>query len=439
MPRSSASGRTSATNRVRAQNIPASLSFNGTTSKIVATAISGLSTGFTFATWVKPNNITAVQTMLANATGASDEAVLGFDVNGNVRMGYFDGTTTHKTSSNNPTNIIQGQWHFIVGGYDGTNTFLYVDTVVQSGGNAPSFASTNTLIIGARNDSSRFLLGNLLQVLIYKRVLTQDQINKLYQQGKVPDTPFAQYNLTEGADTTAIDTSGNGNNGTITAGTYTTDVPSALRKQVGGKLAYNGDFEYAPPFTAAQTNTGWVTGVSGGGGSTSTSSSPFGWGCITAFGTGTVQYDNTTPNTGNNSMKLSLTATGSSREVTASNNGTPVRHEFMIPATPGTNYTLTYWMRTNYVSGASATGASAAIYEYTGSNSFATGTFGTFVQTTTGWTQYKVSATIGAGTRFITPAMRVRGNDGTATLIMDAWFDDLVLTPTVNTTRSAAV
>ena len=54
----------------------------------------------------------------------------------------------------------------------------------------------------------------------------------------------------------------------------------------------------------------------------------------------------------------------------------------------------------------------------------------TKVKTTTGWTKYTTVFTTNSATREVNIEPRIYGHTGTGTLIMDAWFDDIVLKKT---------
>lgn len=214
----------------------------------------------------------------------------------------------------------------------------------------------------------------------------------------------------------------------------------ASARQPISNLVKNYNFENAPPFTAAQTSgvNRWIDGSAGG--LVSDTAYPYGWGTITITNGVSIKYDTSVYYSGTTSMKLSTTATNSAVAV-ASSKGTSVSDGVLtgIPVTPSTSYTLSFMMKTNYVSGDATSGAYVDLSERTGGYATVLNTPSTKVKTTTGWTSYSITVTTGATTRFIMPLLRVIGNDGTATLIMDAWFDDIVLTPTTPITRTAVV
>jgi hypothetical protein len=103
---------------------------------------------------------------------------------------------------------------------------------------------------------------------------------------------------------------------------------------------------------------------------------------------------------------------------------------------PGASYTGTVWMKTNYVSGDSSDGAFVNFREVTALGTLVASNITAKIKTTTDWTPYTVTFTTGFSTRFIVPRLSVVGQTGTGTLIMDAWFDDIVLKPTVTTART---
>jgi hypothetical protein len=202
------------------------------------------------------------------------------------------------------------------------------------------------------------------------------------------------------------------------------------RKTVENLLT-NGDFEYAPSFTAATNTTSrWIDGTAGGSGA---SQSPYTWGIFGASLSTSAQFDTAQTKTGQYSLKLSTLSANRictvAPQIAVTNQGIP-------PALPSTTYSYSFWMKTNKTSGDSA-GAYIDFLERVGSGSAGTSHLSTQVNTTTDWTYYSGSFTTTANCRFITPKLFVEGNTGTATLIMDAWFDDITLVKSPVQTRTA--
>lgn len=201
-------------------------------------------------------------------------------------------------------------------------------------------------------------------------------------------------------------------------------------------LVYNGNFEIAPTFVAAtNTSARWVDGSASG---SAAQKSQHGWAIVsgTTAGTFSAQYDATAPNSGTNSMKLSLGATGSALEVGPVTSITTLNDlRCAIPVSGSTAYTCTYWMRTNLTSGSSTSGAYLRANERNNIAGGSVNNDGTKILTTTGWTQYTINFTTASATRFIIIRASLVGTGGSANLVMDAWFDDIVLTPTAGITR----
>jgi hypothetical protein len=96
-------------------------------------------------------------------------------------------------------------------------------------------------------------------------------------------------------------------------------------------------------------------------------------------------------------------------------------------------------MKTTANSGSATSGAGLDAREWNGAGTVgATNVIGTPVTTTTDWTKYSATFTTASTARFIQIRPQVIGNDGTATLIMDAWFDDIKLTTTTPDVRLVA-
>jgi hypothetical protein len=214
-----------------------------------------------------------------------------------------------------------------------------------------------------------------------------------------------------------------------------TRTTTSSRDIVNQNLIYNGNFELTPPFVAATAAANrWIDGTAAG----SNARKSYGWADILNTGTCSVSFDGESPHSGTSSLKLSLTATGSRKDAqNVISAGTLANLQRTAPIiSPNTNYTFTFWMRTNRSSGDSSNGAFVRLTEYNGAGTAGTQTSSTAVKTTTAWTQYTLTFTTGSTARFLVVQLLNIGNTGTATLIMDAWFDDMILRPTIAPTRT---
>jgi len=195
-------------------------------------------------------------------------------------------------------------------------------------------------------------------------------------------------------------------------------------EDVGQNRIFNGNFEFAPGTNVACGVFGaWLDGTSGG-----SATNTYGWRQAKAAGSGASLFSNVSPIDGTYSLKASTTATASSEAVyNYDPTSTATKAATCIPCLSSTSYTLTYKMSAQLNSGAATTGAVLTLYQYTSVGGIVSATNGTNQNTTTAATPYTIVFTTGSTARFFGIALTVVGNDGTGTLIMDAWFDDITL------------
>jgi hypothetical protein len=210
------------------------------------------------------------------------------------------------------------------------------------------------------------------------------------------------------------------------------------RRRALNNLVSNGDFDYAPTFTAATNAAGtrWVDGTAAG----STTNDIYKWGVNPSGATVNASFDGTTRH-GNSlySMKLVLAATGTFIELNRYRVDNDANHKlYGVPVLPSTSYTLTGWMKTLYTSGDSSDGAYLKVSEFNGAGTAVATNVGTKVKTTTDWTRYSITFTTNANTRYVSVGANLYGQTGTGTLLMTAWIDDLSFGPTTALTRTAA-
>lgn len=423
--------RNAATNRFRIRDYPASLNFSGASDKIDTGSDFIGTSDFTVSCWINPNNL----------AGSTPWTIVD---NGNF---LFRVTTTSsiprlQASSDGSTlvlsataSIVYNRWqHVVVTRTSAGVVNFYINGVLngtadQASG-TPASGSTN-VIIGNNNAGTRRFSGRTNEACFWNRILTTNEISDLCFSGSVPSSSLLrQFNLTTGAGTVAVDSSANLTNGTITGATFSADVPMKARKaSVNANMVKNGDFEYAPPFTAATTTaTRFIDGTAGG----STTNDLFMWSIEGSNSAGSVaaRFDTSNVNSGTYSMKVSTTATASACDVRIVRNITAANIlQYGIRVTPNTDYDVSFYMQTVANSGSATTGAHLRIGQYTSAGAAVTSTDSTKIQTTTGLTRYTFRFTTSSTTSFLVPGVRVVGNDGAATLIMDAWFDDVTITP----------
>lgn len=329
---------------------------------------------------------------------------------------------------------------------------FYINGVLSGTANqntgTPGAATTN-LIIGNNAAGTRGVLGNLLSnAMTFNRVLTAKEVENLARYFVLPDD--ADFSLQSfhplddsGTGGTARDLSRFNRPGTFTSCIGRTDVPTVPRKLITPNILRNSDFEFIPPGGNATTATAvWVDGSTAGRSDLNTNTAGYGW-AINKGGTASVLFDNTVSYSGKASLKVSTLAIASSVEarglITTPTIATLQQQG--IPVLPNTTYTATYWMKTNAVSGDSTGGARMTFMEYSAAAGLNGTNASSYVKTSTEWTQYTITFTTAATTVFLVPWCIVYGHIGTATLIMDAWFDSISVvgpTPPVRLSLSQA-
>lgn len=196
------------------------------------------------------------------------------------------------------------------------------------------------------------------------------------------------------------------------------------RTEMLGNLVKNPGFETAPTFVAAQTSKGtWNDGTAAG--SATDSTTRWGYNSTNSVGSGAIQFDSSRVNKGSYSLKVSTTATGATAVASNMLNTSVAQLSFTIPIEPSTTYFYSFVMETNYVSGDSADGACLQLKERNAAATTIQTTQSAKVKTTSGRTLYTGTFTTQAGVQYLDIEPSVIGATGAATLIMDAWFDDI--------------
>jgi hypothetical protein len=213
-------GPTWGTGRVKGDTV-----FDGVDDYADAGVFTDLTGNFTVSTWVYINGTTsAVQDLVSKFGGTAATTNFLLEVNSSGTLVSFfvgDGNPSNAASAT----ISLGQWYFVTGIWDGTNTKIYLNGSFIANATTPLTpdVSGTHLFIGARSSGLRFTNGSLDEVRIYNRALSDEEVGKLYRE-TVPDNPdtgLVGYWPMNGKDisgTTAYDRSGKGNTGTLTNG-----------------------------------------------------------------------------------------------------------------------------------------------------------------------------------------------------------------------------
>lgn len=242
--------RAQATNRIKIANMPNALTFNGA-QRISLTTMGDLGSsmggGFSYGVWIQnTSKITTIQYYLGTSNSAGGNYLLcGISRNtsnlGNPNFQIRD-NTGNTLGVEIERDIRDGQWHFLVCTKDATShvagMHMYLDgvdmpltTIADVGLVDPQNFNRN-LAIGSGLGTGAVTLGwvgQLSRPYFFDRELTPTEVSDWYYQRKVPTSPFAGYENTEGAGTTVTDVN-NVYNGTLTSATqWSTDTPYKSR------------------------------------------------------------------------------------------------------------------------------------------------------------------------------------------------------------------
>jgi len=234
----------------------------------------------TMAAWIKPQTLPAGDHIFLIKSANSD---------GNVSRWFLDASANHpralafngsfSCTITGSTVLSVGTWYHVAATFDGNALRLYVNGVQDSSliGGVCAGATVDAVANYFTISPTGFpFTGAVDDVRIYNRALSATEIQQLYQAGGgvIQDASNPQA-LTGGglvghwsfdgkymnwATNQALDSSGQGNNGTLVNMSTTT---SPTRGVIGQALQFNGTNQYIstlnfPPFTSAFTLSAWV-------------------------------------------------------------------------------------------------------------------------------------------------------------------------------------
>lgn len=225
--------------RHRVRDFGTSLFFNGSTTKVVTSLWSTANGAGALTAWFKSGNYKQTrqcivsngdgaggggrgQAIVLSGNGATDGSVYLLNhVLGWVNLGF-------KIQDNNYHHII-----CIINSTSSVTTLL--DGVVKSTitGINPALAAPNTnSLIGNDNSGSGGFLGKIDDVRYYSMLSLADAVDLFYGR-ETAGVPLNRYLFDEGSGVVANDSGSAPKNGTITAGSYSTDVFLRARAQAG--------------------------------------------------------------------------------------------------------------------------------------------------------------------------------------------------------------
>lgn len=213
---------------------------SGATGNIVSLpsgVYNNITTSFTLTAWVKRRGSFTVASNqnIFRSTGA-DHLWFNYQADSRIRI-YLSEGSTNSTTTTNP--VAQDyNYHFVAATWDGATVKIYHDNVLVG-----SQAVTGTinwggggLNVGGGSNTAP-ILGFIDEPTVFSRALNTTELTDLYYSNKVPSSGLvARYLLDEGSGTSATDSSGNGNTGTVSGATYSSNVAFKPRSVTSGRV-----------------------------------------------------------------------------------------------------------------------------------------------------------------------------------------------------------
>lgn len=430
--------RTIALPRVVPRANPFSMLFPGTSTNRVdfGSATNARSQTFTMTAWIR-------------SQGTGSRTIIGDSTTGGIQVRLTSSNQLNLVKQNSvnmatSTGVVQpGMHQHIAVTYNSPNIAFYINgQPAGTASNAQTFTFGN-LQVGNRGSTEQFA-GSINQVKQFNQALTAEQVLDIYQNGYTPGvSPTLNADFSEGSGSTTTE-SANGYVGTINVATWSTDVPFTTRQlttrrrnTVGGSLIPNFDLFYVPGSNTPQTTAGFYDGTAGGAGTTP---NQYSWYYNPVAGGTSMVMDTSNPWLGIMPwIKLSTTNTsGRVRANSVQGNGvggiTPLASNRFLaqPIPPNTSVTASMLAKTNNVA---LNGAFGELAEMTASGSVNVIGSTNKLTGTNDITVLSVTATTSSTARFIILTLQnsVAGN------VSDAWFTNMVVTPTSNTSRGIAL
>ena len=170
----------------------------------------------TLSAWVNPNSFVG-GTILDKAYNTEVEFNMDCLGSGNVSFSVYNNNGDQFRVDSNKA-ISLNHWTHVLGVVDGSKMRLYIDGVLQDDANNINGAlnqSTIDVYLGADKGiitADNFFNGQIDEVRIYNRALSPDEVKKLYEWAP---GPVLHLKMDEKQGTTAYDSSGYGNDGTL--------------------------------------------------------------------------------------------------------------------------------------------------------------------------------------------------------------------------------
>jgi hypothetical protein len=229
--------RSLATNTFFQKDFGTSLSLNGSTDFLVCPVMPA-ATGFSVMFWLKDVNSginsRVISWKITSPNNNGVEMVKNSVLTDRYNVFMFDGGTTNANIGVVPLSVYV--WNHITITFAPNDLKVYLNRNLVNTDTTCTLgtATSQNLTIGRVSNLSANFSRMLMDEFIIKNgtPFTQEEISDHYFNGNVPSGATAYYNF----NNNVTDQSGNANNGTLTGGSYSTDVQYKLRSVASGRV-----------------------------------------------------------------------------------------------------------------------------------------------------------------------------------------------------------
>jgi len=264
--------RSTATQRQVARDFGTCLKFStsGGGNEVIKTGITGVNyTEFSVSIWLKPFRQTGNSGFCDfwGIEGASASKLVLESNSSFPNVYIISGLAGGAEISTSKNMVSDGLWHNLVytASKSGNSAVLYLDgvSIGTSVWNPASENITNFTVANRTTTDVREASGFYDEAILFSRSLTAAEVTGIYYGTSIPAERILYWKFDEGSGTSATDSSGNSNTGTITGATYSTDVvmkprtTAAQRRVVrdfGTCLRFNGTNQYTSVPDSASLN-----------------------------------------------------------------------------------------------------------------------------------------------------------------------------------------
>lgn len=230
--RTTTTSRTLASNRVLTRDMGTALSFGASnTDKVrlfnTSNQIWNGNTDVTIEQWIKPTAFGASYTFSHPDTVGNNRTYISTDSTGKLTC------TASSPLIDTGVTMVKNRWYHVVFVKDRTNSLYWVVVngvaVKTATAYTPGTAAGTDIFIGNQSNASTQAWNGVIKgTSLFTRTMSISEAQQRYYSNVLSRTNLAgEWLFNETTGTTALDSSGNGNNGTITGAKYTTDA--ALR------------------------------------------------------------------------------------------------------------------------------------------------------------------------------------------------------------------